>query len=83
MLTLYMGGTNSDFSRCPLLCPMGAAGQDHGCREYLIRATSHPLTTRCPMLSNKPTLAAPANLNHNPNLCNAPLARKYILVPCL
>ncbi len=31
----------------------------HGCGGYQIRATSHPLTTRCPMLSIKPTLAAP------------------------
>ena len=39
----------------------GRQGKSRMTRVAQTRATSHPLTTRCPMLSNKPTLAAPAH----------------------
>jgi len=42
-----------------LMARWGRQGKSWMPRVPEIRATSHPLTTRCPMLSNKPTLAAP------------------------
>jgi hypothetical protein len=47
----------------PFLCPNGGGRASHGCREYLNPSNVFtPLTTRCPMLSNKPNSPLPSGI---------------------